>query len=125
MGWSLLIVSGALLTFALLVQKIVCKLPILSKTSERTFRSSGSVIQILLLDFPACEAVENLHSLHQMTQRIPTFVVRISFYSSLSLQQVIIHHNPFPSIYGQSGPDRDITHLWDAAETRHPEGPRR
>ena len=31
----------------------------------------------------------------------------------------------FHSIYGQSGPDRAMTHLRDAAKTRHPEGPRR
>ena len=31
---------------------------------------------------------------------------------------------PF-SIYGQSGPDRAMTHLRDAAKTRHLEGPRR
>ena len=36
-----------------------------------------------------------------------------------------LHHSISIPIYGQSGPDRAMTHLRDAAETRHPEGPRR
>ena len=36
----------------------------------------------------------------------------------------IVDTIPF-STYGQSGPDRALTHLRDAAETQHQEGPRR